>query len=127
MVTRTNIAADNIPVHGQPFPTAVRVGNMLFSSAVGGENPETGAMPVDIETQVANCFQTIRNIMAAAGGSPDTIGKATVFLRDRDDRAHVNPEWERMFPDENSRPVRHTVVLDLPPGRLVQIEFIAVL
>ena len=127
MAKREIIKGPNIPEHGQPFPTAVKVGNMVFSSAVGGDDPDTHELPDDIESQVRNCFQTIRNIMEKAGGSPADIGKMTVLVRNRDDRKFVNPEWVKMFPDENDRPVRHTVVHDIAPGRLIQIEFIAVI
>ncbi len=127
MAKREIISGPDIPKHTQPFPSAVKVGNMVFSSAVGGDDPETHELPDDIELQVRNAFQTIRNIMARAGGSTDDIGKMSVYLRRRDDRKYVNPEWLRMFPDENDRPVRHTVEQDLPPGRLIQIEFFAVI
>jgi hypothetical protein len=48
-----------------------------------------------------------------------------VFVRDPSTRARVNPVWLRHFPDEHSRPARHTVVqenLNYP----IQIEAIAV-
>ena len=127
MAKRENIAGPNIPEHNQPFPTAVKVGNTVFSSAIPGNDPETHEMPDDVETQVKNVFQTIRNIMEQAGGSPEDIGKVTVFLRDRDNRKYVNPHWLEMFPDENSRPVRHTVPAELPPSYHIQIDFIAVI
>lgn len=127
MAKREIISGPDIPEHSQPFPTAVKIGNMVFSSAVGGDDPDSHEIPQDIETQVKNVFQNIRNIMARAGGSPADIGKVSVMLRSRDDRKYVNPEWTKMFPDENDRPVRHTSVHDLSPGRLIQIEFIAVL
>ena len=126
MAKREIIAGPDIPEHAQPFPTAVKVGNVVFSSAVGGDDPETHELPDDIEAQVKNAFQTMRNIMARAGGSTDNIGKVTVMLRDRDDRKFVNPEWLVMFPDENDRPVRHTVEHDLS-ARLIQMEFFAVI
>lgn len=127
MAKREIIAGPDIPEHSQPFPTAVKLGNMLFSSAVGGDDPDTHEMPEDIESQVKNTFQTINNIMARAGGSAADIGKVSVLLKSRDDRKYVNPEWIKMFPDENDRPVRHTSIHDLAPGRLIQIEFIAVI
>jgi 2-iminobutanoate/2-iminopropanoate deaminase len=127
MAKREIISGPDIPEHAQPFPTAVKIGNMVFSSAVGGDDPETHEMPDDVEEQVRNAFQNVRAIMARAGGSPDDIAKVTVFLRDRDHRKYVNPEWIKMFPDENDRPVRHTVPADIAPGRFIQLEFIAVL
>ncbi len=127
MVERRSISAPDIPEHTNPIPAATRVGNLLFSSAVGGEDPETHELPEDKETQIANTFKTIGAIMREAGGSPENIGKVSVFVADRDDRKLINPHWLEMFPDESSRPVRHTTAKKLPAGRHIQIEFIAVL
>jgi len=127
MPIRQVIKAANIPEHSNPFPTAVKIKNMLFSSAVGGDDPDTHALPPDKQAQITNVFQNIRNIMAAAGGTPANIGKVTIYVADRDDRRLINPHWLEMFPDADDRPVRHTAATSLPPGRHIQIEFIAVL
>lgn len=124
---RTEIAAPDIPLHPQPFPTACKVGNFVFSSAIGGNDPVTHQMPADPTTQVENAFRTARRIMEEAGGSVDSIGKVTVFVRDRDLRPIVNGVWQKIFSNEKSRPVRHLVPFELPPGYHVQIEFLAVL
>ncbi|NQV54713.1 MAG: RidA family protein [Rhodospirillales bacterium] len=127
MAKRERISAPDIIEHPQPFPTAVKVGNVVFSSALGGHDPQSHEMPEDIESQVANAFQTARRIMEEAGGSTSDIGKIVVYMSDRENRKFVNPVWTEMFPDEDDRPVRHTVPADLPPGYLIQIEFIAVI
>ena len=127
MGSRTRIKAANIPEHVNPFPAAVRMQNLVFSAAIGGEDPVSHELPVDKEGQIANAFQTVRNIMAEAGGSPADIGKVSLYVADRNDRPLINPHWVEMFPDENDRPVRHTSQVDLPAGRVIQIEFIAVL
>ena len=54
------------------------------------------------------------------------MAKLTVFLSDDANRAHVNTEWLKMFPDPDDRPARHAVRTDLRRGMLVQLEFIAV-
>ena len=127
MSDRRSISAADIPEHKNPIPAATRIGNMVFSSAVGGEDPATHELPDDVEAQIANTFLAIRAIMREAGGSVDDIGKMSVYLADKDNRKRVNPHWLEMFPDEASRPVRHTTEKKLPPGRHIQVEFIAVL
>lgn len=127
MPNRERIKAPDIAEHSQPFPAAVKVGNIVFSSAIGGDDPDTHELPADKDAQIANVFKTMHNIMREAGGSVANIGKVTVYLADRDDRKLVNPHWLEMFPDENDRPVRHTSASALPPGRFIQLEFIAVL
>lgn len=127
MTTRRSISAPDIPEHTNPIPAATVVGNVLFSSAIGGEDPATHELPDDKEAQIANVFATIRAIMREAGGSTGNIGKVSVYVSDRDDRKLINPHWLEMFPDENSRPVRHTTAKKLPAGRYIQVEIIAVL
>src|SRR5690606_23089219 len=122
-VTRVEIAAPDIPLHPQPFPTACKVGNVVFSSAVSGDDPVTHEMPDDPQQQVENAFRTVRRIMEEAGGGLDNIGKVTVYVKDREIRPIVNGVWQKVFSNEKSRPVRHMVPFELPPGRHVQIEF----
>lgn len=127
MSDRRSISAPDIPEHANPIPAATRVGNMVFSSALGGEDPETLQLPEDKAAQIANVFKTIRAVMREAGGSPDDIGKVNVYVADKDDRKLINPHWLEMFPDEASRPARHTTAKKLPAGRYIQVEIIAVL
>ena len=127
MASRQRISGPDIPEHVTPFPAAVKIGNMLFSAATGGADPETHALPEDEDSQIANAFQTVRNILRRAGGSPANIAKVAVYVRDRSIRPKVNPYWIEMFPDEDDRPVRHMVPSDMPPGQHIQLEFIAVL
>jgi len=124
---RKNISGEGLPKHPQPFPTATKVGNMVFSSAIGGQDPATGKAPDSPETQIKNAFQHLQTVMRLAGGAPTDIGKVTVHLRDKGHRDLVNQEWVKVFPDPESRPVRHTVEADLPSNLIIQLEFIAVL
>lgn len=113
--------------HGQnPIPFASKVGNMLFTGGIFGADPETAQLPENVAQQVANCFANLANALAKAGGSMEDVGLVTVFVRDGSIRALVNPVWLQHFPDEHSRPARHTVVqenLNYP----IQIEAVAVL
>lgn len=126
MAKRQIIAGKGIPSHPQPFPTAVRVGNMIFSSAVGGHDPETREAPDGKEAQIAQAFANMRTIVEAGGGKVGDIGKVVVYLKDKKDRELVNVEWVKMFPDDSDRPVRHTVSAELPGKLVIQLEFIAV-
>jgi len=125
MAKRRSISAPDIPEHKNPIPAATKIGNLVFSSAVGGEDPVSHELPEDSASQIANTFTTIAAIMREAGGSVEDIGKLSVYLADMDDRKLVNPHWLKMFPDEDSRPVRHTSAKKLPAGRRIQVEFIA--
>jgi enamine deaminase RidA (YjgF/YER057c/UK114 family) len=127
MKRRQTLSGEGIPAHAQPFPTAVKIDRMVFSSAIAGRDPETGKLPEGLEEQIRNVFAHVASVMRVAGGTTADIAKVTVYLNDRDNRAKVNPHWIAMFPDEDDRPVRHTVAAPLPEGTHIQIEFIAVL
>ena len=127
MAARQRIRGPGIPEHVNPFPACVKIGNMVFSAAIGGDDPDTHELPEDEESQIVNAFRTMRNMLRVSGGSPDNVAKVSVYVKDRAIRPKVNPHWLCMFPDEDDRPVRHMVPADMPPGRHIQLEFIAVL
>ncbi|QSO51339.1 RidA family protein [Alicyclobacillus curvatus] len=113
--------------HQNPIPTAVKIGNMVYTSAIIGSNPETGEMPLAVEEEVANLFHYMQEIMELAGGTVDDIAHLSVSVTDRAFKKVVNVEWLKMFPDEDNRPARHTTVQNLRDGLRVQIEMTAVL
>jgi len=113
--------------HQNPIPTAVKIGNMVYTSAIIGSDPETGERPERVEDEVANLFHYLREIMELAGGKTDDIAHLSVSAADREYKKIVNVEWLKMFPNENDRPARHISVKNLREGLRVQIEMTAVL
>ena len=113
--------------HQNPIPQAVEIGGLVFTSAIFGEDPETGELPGDPARQAELAFAHLRTILEQAGTGPEAVGKLTVYVSDDTHRQHVNHEWLRMFPDEDDRPARHTTRTDLRRGTLVQLEAIAVI
>ncbi len=127
MARREVIEVPGLPHHSNPIPNLVKLGNMVFSSAVAGYDSDTQELREDPATQAVNVFRNIRLAVEAAGGTIDDIAKITVFMRDMAVREHVNREWLKMYPDENDRPARHSVRADIPERFHVQLEFVAVL
>ena len=113
--------------HAAPIPMAVKMGNLLFSSAIMGEDPETHSLPPEPERQAELVFNNIRTLLDKAGGTPDNIARMTIFLKDLAYRDLVNEQWLKMFPNEHDRPARHALQVDLPRGMLIRVEIIAVL
>ena len=112
--------------HANPIPNACRIENLVMSGVILGRDA-AGNMPPTLEAQCANMFAHIKATVEAAGGSTDDIIKMTVWLKDRTQRAPVNAEWIKMFPDEHSRPARHALQADMDGGALVQCDFTAVI
>ena len=116
------------PRHENPIPNASRVGNLLMSSVVSGSKVGSRELPPTLEEQVANVFAHIRHDVEAAGGTTDNIIKITFWVKDpQTQRAALNAEWVKMFPDPEARPARHTLPLPPESRPLVVADFTAVL
>ncbi len=110
MARRTSINVHGAK-HTNPIPNACRIGGLIVSGAISGNDPKTGELPPGLEAQAANMFLNLREIVETGGGTTDDIIKLTVYLKDADDRKALNAEWLKMFPDAASRPARHTQLL----------------
>ena len=113
--------------HGAPIPQASVLGNLLVSGGISPVDPETGAVPDGTDEQVAMAFANVRRVLAAAGGTAEDVVKCTVWVQDKAIRPVINKYWIEMFPDEASRPARHTLRTDLQRGTQLQLEIMAVL
>lgn len=126
-MTKRQVIQINGSAHENPIPTAVKIGNMVYTSALMGTDPSSGQMPETVEEEVAQLFTYILEIMEKAGGSSDNIAHLSVSVTDRSYKEIVNKEWLKLFPDPDNRPARHTTVHSLKPGVHVQVEMVAVL
>lgn len=126
MNRRVSIHVPNLE-HSAPIPMGSRIGPMVYSSGISGHDPGTGQLPADAPTQAQNLFTNIRRFMEEVQGSPDDIIRVTLYMSDDGYRKVLNPEWVAMFPDPDSRPARHALIMPLRGGCLFQAELVAVL
>lgn len=126
-MARRSIEVPGLHHGGLPIPQACVVGNLLISSGISPVDPDTGTVPPTIEDQVETVFANVRRVVYAANGTPGDIAKCTVFVRDKSIRPVIDKHWLEMFPDETSRPARHTLRIDLADPLHIQIEITAVL
>jgi|SRR5476649_76550 2-iminobutanoate/2-iminopropanoate deaminase len=116
------------PRHENPIPNACRIGNIVMSSVIAGTNPGSRQLPDTLEQQIANVFSHIRHDVEAARATVDDIIKVTFWVDDPlTQRAAINTEWVKMFPDANSRPARHTLTLPAGGRAKIQADFTAVI
>jgi 2-iminobutanoate/2-iminopropanoate deaminase len=114
--------------HQNPIPNGSRIGNIAMSSIMNGTEPGTRNVPPDLAGQVVNIFKHIRAFVEAAGGTADDIIKINFWMKQPSTgRAALNDEWVKMFPDENARPARHTLVLGPDSTHLVTCDVTAVI
>jgi 2-iminobutanoate/2-iminopropanoate deaminase len=126
-MTRRSIEVPGLHHGGLPIPQACVVGNLLISGAISPVDPSTGAVPDSIDEQAEVAFANVRRVLDAAGGGPEDVVKCTVLVQDKAIRPVIDKYWLELFPDEASRPARHTVRTDLPGPVQVQLEITAVL
>ena len=110
---------------GQPVPVATRLGPIVTSGGISPLDPSTNASPRDPAEQVHWVFEHMRQIMAQAGGSPNDIVHINFYVQNRDIRTQINEEWEKLFPDPESRPTRHTIEADWLGSRHLVGQFTA--
>ncbi len=110
--------------HTNPVPLACKVGNMLYTSSIFGQDVKTGKRAETREQQATFCFENLRLVMEQAGGSTEDVIMVTVYLTSEKSVGDaVNAAWLEMFPDENARPAR----LNFTGEGDIRIQCVAVL
>lgn len=128
MTTRRprSIEVDGITHGNAPIPMGARVGNMIYSSGIMGRDPANDTLPGDAAMQAKFVFQNLRTLLRNGGATLDDVVHVKAYIQNNNLRELLNAEWLACFPDPHDRPARHTVVMDLPMGMLIQIEIVAV-
>ncbi|WP_249960656.1 RidA family protein [Histophilus somni] len=123
------IHTEKAPAAIGPYVQAVDLGNLVLTSGQIPVNPATGEIPADITAQARQSLENIKAILAQAGLTVADIVKTTVFVKDLNQFATVNAEYERFFVENNhpTFPARSCVeVARLPKDVGIEIEAIAV-
>lgn len=122
------ISTDHAPKAVGPYSQAILAQgqNLLF---VSGQIPlDAKTMQVssaDIREQTKMVLKNLAAILQAAGVSAQAVVKTTVYLKNMNDFAAMNEEYEQFFCEH--RPARACVeVARLPRDVLVEIEATAV-
>ncbi|MCK4537777.1 MAG: RidA family protein [Candidatus Krumholzibacteria bacterium] len=120
------ISTDKAPAAVGPYNQAIRAGNMLYISGQIGLDPATGEMVEGLENQVERVLENLKAVVEEAGGTMESIVKATVLLQSMDDFKTMNGIYSRYFTGDP--PARAAfAVTALPLGALVEIEAIALI
>ncbi len=128
MTTRRprSIEVDGITHGNAPIPMGARVGNTIYSSGIMGRDPANDTLPGDAATQAKFVFQNLRTLLRNGGATLEDVVHVKAYIQNNSLRELLNAEWLACFPDPHDRPARHTMVMDLPMGMLIQIEIVAV-
>ncbi len=126
-MSRQIIQTANAPAAIGPYSQAVRAGNTVYFSGQIPLDPATGAIiDGDIEAQARRCFDNLKAVAEAAGGSLDRIVRLGLYLTDLNEFAKVNAVMESYF--SAPFPARSTIeVSALPKGASFEVDAVMVL
>ena len=122
------IHTEKAPAAIGPYVQAVDLGDLVFTSGQIPVNPATNAVPSDIVAETRQSLENVKAIFEHAGLTAADIVKTTVFVKDLNDFAAVNTEYERFFKENHhpNFPARSCVeVARLPKDVGLEIEAIA--
>ena len=122
------ISTSKAPAAIGPYVQGVDLGSMVITSGQIPVNPATGEIAEDVVAQARQSLENVRAIVEAASLRVADIVKTTVFVKDLNDFAAVNAEYEAFFTEHNAPfPARSCVeVARLPKDVKIEIEAIAV-
>ncbi len=122
-MTKRAIETSDAPAPGGAYSQGIVVGDLLFTSGFGPQDPATGEVPGTVGEQTRQVLRNIRSVLREAGAELDDVVKATVHLQHLDrDFAEFNEAYAGFF--DEPYPVRTTVGSDLKEI-LVEIDVVA--
>lgn len=118
------VQTNQAPAAIGPYSQGIIVNNMFYSSGQIPLTPEGTLISGGIKEQTHQVFRNLKAVLEAAGGSLETVVKATVFIKNMDEFAAVNEVYGEYF--SVHKPARSCVeVARLPKDALIEIEVIA--
>ena len=118
------IITDKAPAAGGPYTAGILSGDFVFVSGQGPFDPQTKAMPDNIEDQTKRTLDNVKGVLEAAGASMADVVKVTVLLTDVADFQAMNRIYETYFP--KPFPARTTFGVSLAvPNMKIEIDAIA--
>ncbi len=81
MSKRQVLEGHGLPRHRNPIPAVVKIGGMVFSSAISGEDAEQGRLSPEPAEQVAQAFRNLRRAieLARQASLPDALEVLHIF------------------------------------------------
>ena len=108
-----------------PYSPGAKAGNALYVSGTLAIDSQGRTVGVgDVRAQTRHVLESIRSVLAAAGGSMADITFNHIFLKDLADYAAMNEVYREYFP--SNPPARYCIRADLvKPEFLVEVASIA--
>lgn len=94
--TREVFVVPGAPQAGK-FPHAVAVGDVVYLSGVNGRDYVDGTKEQAPQVQMANAHDRVKQYVEAAGCTTAEVGYLRNYVRYRNNREIMNPEFKRIF------------------------------
>ncbi len=123
---RKEIRLPDLPEPISHYTDAVRFGDLLFISGMVGVDAQGRVVGKgDVVAQARATFGNIGRVLEAEGASFADVLKVTVYLRNVEDRARINPVRAEFFGD--ARPASTLVEVSklVHPELLIEVEAFA--
>ncbi len=121
------ISTKKAPAAVGPYSQGVKANNIIFTSGQLPMVPETGELVSDdIKKATRQSLENVLAVVEAGGGTLENIAKVNIYVKDMNDFAAINEEYDSFF--NGHKPARSCVeVSRLPKNVIIEIEAIAVL
>ena len=108
-----------------PYSPGARAGNVVYVSGTLALDAQGKIVGVgDVKAQTRHVLESIKSVLAAAGGTMADIAFNHIFLKDLADYAAMNEVYREYFP--GTPPARYCIRADLvKPEFLVEVASIA--
>ena len=118
------VTTDKAPAAIGPYSQAIVCDSIVYVSGQLGLDPATGLLPETTLEQARQSLANLRNVLEAAGSSPDQVLRVGLFMVDLADFKAVNEVYAAFF--TGVCPARSTIqVAALPLGARIEIEAVA--
>ena len=107
------IVPANAPKPVGPYNPGVAADGYLYVSGQGARDA-AGKLPPTIEEQTRQCLNNVKDILTAAGLTPEHVVWSQVFLKNIKDHAAMNKVYASFFP--KNPPARSVVAVSAMPG-----------
>src|SRR5258706_241375 len=108
--------------HKDPLPMGAKMGPIVFSSVIAPEDPKDGKLVAGALPQIDRCFDNMKLLMKAAGGSDAGINHVWVFMKDFSYQHAMVERWIKDYPAFGDRPARKTLPYDLDGDSELQVQ-----
>ena len=122
---KTVINPPGFPIPLAPYSSAAKAGGVVYVSGTLAIDPDGSVhAPGDPTAQTRHILETIKTVLAAAGGDMDDVVFNHIFLTDWAYYAAMNAVYAEYFTGE--KPARYCIQCGLvKPGLVVEIASIA--